>query len=280
MAVVKGNTAVVTGSGGGIGLATAKQLALQGLNIVLADRDAGLLKQARTAVEGIGRGGKVHAVEMDVSSIEEMENLRNEAVKVFGSVEVVMLNSGIGGRTSLTDPSTYPHFQEIFNVNINGVVNGLHVFVPVLLKNPRPSMIIATGSKQGITNPPGNPAYNASKAVVRSLMESLAHELRQTSASVSAHLLIPGWTHTGLTSRGNEAGPKPDGAWSADQVAEKLIQDLAQGRFYILCPDNQVTEEIDHKRILYNANDIVHHRSGLSRWDPKYEVDFKTWMEA
>jgi NAD(P)-dependent dehydrogenase (short-subunit alcohol dehydrogenase family) len=58
---------------------------------------------------------------------------------------------------------------------------------------------VITGSKQGITNPPGNPAYNASKAAVKSLAEHLGFDLKDTRTSV--HLLVPGWTFTGLVSR-------------------------------------------------------------------------------
>ena len=65
------------------------------------------------------------------------------------------------------------------------------------------SVIINTGSKQGITNPPGNAAYNASKAAVKSLTEGLAHELRQIPGTkLTAHLFVPGWTFTGMTGAG------------------------------------------------------------------------------
>jgi NAD(P)-dependent dehydrogenase (short-subunit alcohol dehydrogenase family) len=81
-----------------------------------------------------------------------------------------------------------------------GVINGLNTFVPDFkaASSEKERAIIITGSKQGITNPPGNPAYNASKAAVKSLAEGLSWDLRSTSTSV--HLLVPGWTHTGLVS--------------------------------------------------------------------------------
>lgn len=82
-----------------------------------------------------------------------------------------------------------------------GVVNGLNTFVPLFQarQSSVPSAIVITGSKQGITNPPGNPAYNASKAAVKSLAEHLNYDLRDMSTSV--HLLVPGWTFTGLVSK-------------------------------------------------------------------------------
>ena len=79
------------------------------------------------------------------------------------------------------------------------MINGLNAFVPQFQKrgaDAPPSAIVITGSKQGITNPPGNPAYNASKAAVKALAEHLSFDLKDTKTSV--HLLVPGWTFTGL----------------------------------------------------------------------------------
>jgi NAD(P)-dependent dehydrogenase (short-subunit alcohol dehydrogenase family) len=76
------------------------------------------------------------------------------------------------------------------------VIHGLNTLVPVLKGQSGPSAIVITGSKQGITNPPGNPAYNISKAAVRSAAENLNYDLKDTETSV--HLLVPGWTFTPL----------------------------------------------------------------------------------
>ena len=74
-----------------------------------------------------------------------------------------------------------------------------------MIERGRPGLIINTGSKQGITNPPGNPAYNVSKAGVKALTEQLAHELRNSDkCQVQAHLLIPGFTFTGITEGATE----------------------------------------------------------------------------
>jgi short-subunit dehydrogenase len=117
--------------------------------------------------------------------------------------------------------------------------------------------------------------------VVKFLSESLAYELRQKNADhISVHLLIPGYTFTGRTRRGDPNKPKPAGAWTAEQVAQKLLTDMTKSRFYILCPDNDVTNEIDHARILYSAHDIIENRSALSRWDPKYADEIDNWMKA
>ena len=129
-----------------------------------------------------------------------------------------------------------------------------------------------TGSKQGITNPPGNAAYNASKAAIKTLAEHLSFDLRDTSTSV--HLLVPGWTFTGLTGGGRTAlKEKPAGAWEPKQVAEYLKNAMGEKKFYVICPDNDVSEDTDRRRILWGARDLVEGRPPLSRWR-------EDWKEA
>ena len=132
-----------------------------------------------------------------------------------------------------------------------------------------PGLIINTGSKQGITTPPGDPAYNVAKAGVKVFTEALQHELRsRDGCRVSAHLLIPGFVFTGLTAKGRTG--KPEGAWTPDQTVDFMLESLAQGDFYILCPDNEVARATDEKRIAWAAGDIIENRPPLSRWHPDY----------
>jgi short-subunit dehydrogenase len=140
-----------------------------------------------------------------------------------------------------------------------------------------PCAIVNTGSKQGITNPPGDAAYNVSKAGIKSLTESLAHHLRLLDGCrVTAHLLIPGFTYTGLTKR--RLKEKPPAAWVPAQVAAHLLAAMERGDFYVLCPDNDVTPEIDHRRIEWAAGDMTENRPALSRWHPDYEAAFSAFM--
>lgn len=91
------------------------------------------------------------------------------------------------------------------------------------------------GSKQGITCPPGNAAYNVSKAAVKTLTEQLAHELRTAESTCSAHLFIPGWTWSAMT--GNDGiKEKPSGAWTAEQTVEYMLTKVDKGAFYVVCP--------------------------------------------
>lgn len=148
-----------------------------------------------------------------------------------------------------------------------GIVNGVSTFLPLVKENAsagNASSIVITGSKQGITNPPGNPAYNSSKAAVKSLAEHLSWDLRNED-NVSVHLLVPGFTFTGMTRRpaGSE---KPSGAWWPEQVADYLEEKMAEGQFWVICPDNDVSAKLDRQRMTWGTGDMLEGRPPLTRW--------------
>ena len=153
------------------------------------------------------------------------------------------------------------------DTNLFGVINGISTFLPLIRARSSATSIVITGSKQGITNPPGNMAYNASKAALKTLAEHLSYDLRDTPTSV--HLLIPGWTFTGMT--GGGAKEKPAGAWTPEQVAEFLGQKMGEGVFYVLCPDNDVSVDKDRRRMMWAVGDVVRERPPLSRWREEWK---------
>jgi len=171
-------------------------------------------------------------------------------------------------------------WKEVFDVNLFGVINVQQTFVPNMIHQENASVIINTGSKQGITNPPGNAAYNASKAAVKSLTEGLAHELRQRRPlpNLTAHLFIPGWTFTGMTGADVPDSEKPCGAWAAQETVLYMLDRVRNGDFYILGPDNETRKEVDHLRIMWGAGDIAEGRPALSRWHPTYSALFEEYM--
>ena len=147
-----------------------------------------------------------------------------------------------------------------------------------MIAHGQPGLVINTGSKQGITTPPGDPAYNLSKAGVKVLTEALAHELRSVpGCKLSAHLLIPGFVFTPLAAKGR--AEKPAAAWTPEQTVDFMLQSLGRGDFYILCPDNDVPRQLDERRILWAAQDIIDNRPPLSRWHPDWAERFKAWLQ-
>jgi NAD(P)-dependent dehydrogenase (short-subunit alcohol dehydrogenase family) len=172
-----------------------------------------------------------------------------------------------------------PAWSRIMHVNLWGVIHVAQAFVPRMLEAGAPGAVVCTGSKQGITCPPGNAAYNVSKAGVKTYTEALAHELRQhAGAAVSAHLLVPGFTFTGISA--NSGGPKPAAAWTPEQVVDFMVERMSAGDFYILCPDNDVTRAMDNKRMAWAMGDLIENRPALSRWHPDWAEKFASYMEG
>lgn len=273
-ALKAGNAAVITGAASGIGLAAVKRFAALGLRVCLADQDEAALGEA---LAGIDAADRVFAQPTDVSDPASVDRLAQAVSERFGSVSVAMFNAGTGGGgDALSNPEGW---KRVLGVNLMGVLHGVQRFVPAMVESGEPGLVINTGSKQGITQPPGDTAYNVSKSGVKSLTEGLAHTLRQNpECKVTAHLLIPGFTYTGMVARFLKE--KPAGAWTPEQVADFLLEGLARNDFYILCPDNETTREQDEKRVFWAAGDLVENRPALSRWHPDYAKAFEEFMAA
>ena len=270
-AFTRGNSAVITGAADGIGRAAACSFARFGMNVLMCDIDSGQLDEAVAEAGASADGGTILGRVVDVADYVAVEAMKSAAYAAFGRVDVLMNNAGTSVKTGSFD--ALDGWQHLIAVNLWGVVHGMQAFTAAMIDQHTPALIINTGSKQGITNPPGNPAYNVSKAGVKAATEALQHTLRNIdNCQVSAHLLVPGFTYTGLIKRVFDV--KPDGAWLPEDVVDTMIAAVNRGSFYIICPDNEVTSAEDARRILWGAGDLAYDRTPLSRWDPAYAAEF------
>ena len=272
------SVAVITGGASGIGLAAAMRFAHLGMKVCVADLGTNRLTEAETKLSSAAPGGAANVMVMavDVSRVEEVSALEVAVRERFGGTDILMNNAGIQPGSEMFGP--LENWHRILGVNLWGVIHGSQIFAPGMIERGRPGLIINTGSKQGITTPPGDPAYNVSKAGLKAFTEALQHELRNAAGGrISAHLLIPGFVFTGLTARGRTE--KPAGAWTAEQTVDFMIERIDAGDFYILCPDNDVPRHLDERRILWAAGDIVENRPALSRWHPDYAEAFAAFVK-
>ena len=262
-AIRPGNVAVITGAALGIGRAMAQHLVARGMRVALLDVNAEQLHVARDMI-----GGETDGILCDVAEIESLEHARDRIIDTWGHAPSVLVNNAVT-RIGRGMDAPLEEWRRSLDINVMGVVNGVRAFLPSMQATAKPGLVVNVGSKQGITNPPGHPVYNMAKAAVKSFTETLAHDLRQNpDGQISAHLLVPGWTTTGLNQH-------KQGAWLPDQVVDYMMDAIAADRFYIICPDDETSEKMDAARILWSAEDLIQHRPALSRWHSDWSETFK-----
>lgn len=278
-ALRKDVVAVITGAAAGIGFAIAERMAQQQMKLVLLDWQAPVLAQAVSRIRARYPDVTIHTVVGDIAHDAVCEQLYEIAIAT-GEIGLLVNNAAIGtGAGPWADVSQW---RSLMDINFWALLRLQTLFMQTLSQQTGHSAIVNLGSKEGITTPPGNAAYAVSKAAVRILTEQLAHELREQFGNrISAHLLIPGYTFTPMNFPGiTPDSVKPREPWSAAQVAHRMVDGMNAGDFYIFCEDNEVTRELDKRRMQWSMDDLIQNRPALSRWHPDWCQNFADYIRG
>jgi NAD(P)-dependent dehydrogenase (short-subunit alcohol dehydrogenase family) len=252
----KGKTAVVTGAASGIGRAMAERFAAEGMNVVLADIEAGALAKAEAEMKA--SGATVLSVITDVSKAADVEALAKKTIDAFGAVHVLCNNAGVPPVVGASWELTEADWQWVLGVNLWSVLHGIRVFVPIMLKQDSQCHVVNTASVAGLLSAPWASTYDVAKHGVVTLSESMHQELELAGAKVHVSVLCPAWVKTDLmggdrnrpASLRNAAAPaaQPPQAAALEQgfralvaggtdpagVAELVLDAIRHEKFYIL----------------------------------------------
>ncbi|MBT2187342.1 SDR family NAD(P)-dependent oxidoreductase [Sphingobium nicotianae] len=210
-----GKVAVITGGASGIGRALAEAMLAEGMQVMIADIEAGRLEQAATELGVTG-------VPTDVSDPDQVAALAGRAVAQFGTVHIMCNNAGIGPMAPVVD-LTLRDWQWMIDVNIKGVVHGITHFLPILRANPEGGHFLNTGSMASMMPVPTLATYCTAKYGVLGLSEVLAMEMATAGEKIGVTVLCPGPVQTDL---GSSTRNRP--AHLAGNLSDVLLEDSEQ----------------------------------------------------
>jgi len=251
----RGKVAVVTGAASGIGRALADRCARENMKVVLADVEKEAL--LRTEDEMKRAGATVLAVLTDVSKAADVEALADKTLDAFGQVTLLFNNAGVVGALTPIWESSVADWEWVMGVNLWGVIHGIRVFVPLMLKQGDEGHIVNTSSLSGVTSGPGLGVYKVSKHGVVTLSETLYNELSRKGVKIGVSVLCPYWVSTNIVDsdrnrparfRTDAAGNKEgkgerrshqeirravETGMSPEMIAAKVFDAIKEEKFYI-----------------------------------------------
>ena len=171
---------IVTGGASGFGLGIVEKFINNGAKVIIADRNADLAKQ-----EADKLGQSAYSINTDVSNLKSIENLRNEAIKIFGHPDIIVNNAGITHMPDFIENISYEEFEKVLNVNVKSVFLMSKAFVPEMKKR-KSGVILNIASTAGISPRPRLTWYNATKGWMITATKSLAIELAPFKIRVNA----------------------------------------------------------------------------------------------
>jgi NAD(P)-dependent dehydrogenase (short-subunit alcohol dehydrogenase family) len=206
---LNGRTALVTGGGQGIGLACAEALAEAGAKVVIADHNAGIAEEGRSAMQA--KGYDVDVAIVDVTKPEQVTKVADDTVRKFGKIDILVNNAGIARSETPAEAVSDEHWLNVIDVNLNGVFWCCRAFGNHMLK-AKSGAIVNMGSMSGfiVNKPQEQSYYNASKAGVHHLTKSLAAEWGARGVRVNA--VAPTYINTPLNAFVKQ-NPKMYDAW-------------------------------------------------------------------
>jgi len=193
--------AVITGAASGIGRGIAEKFLQEGMKVVLADIESKALAKTEEVLRQIS--SNVLSVVTNVSKIDDVKTLAQKTIDHFGAIDILCNNAGVGfaNKSSTTIwENSLSEWKWIFDVNIWGVIHGIHIFVPIMLKQDSECYIINTASMAGLIIPTiGTGIYSITKHAIIALSESLKYELERFDGKIKVLALCPGLAFTKLT---------------------------------------------------------------------------------
>jgi NAD(P)-dependent dehydrogenase (short-subunit alcohol dehydrogenase family) len=188
----KGKVAIVTGGASGIGRGIAERCAAEGMKVVIADIEEAALKQAeKTLKDG---GAEVLAVRTDVSKLTEVEALAQKTLEAFGRVNLLFNNAGVNTDISLRKPvweNTIADWEWMVGVNLWGVIYGVKVFLPIMMRQNTECHIVNTSSMAGLLLEPQLVIYAVTKTGIIALSEGLYIQLKERNSPIGVSVLCP-----------------------------------------------------------------------------------------
>jgi NAD(P)-dependent dehydrogenase (short-subunit alcohol dehydrogenase family) len=235
-------TVFITGGASGLGRALAEAYAADGFNIAIGDVNDVRLAETQAALEGLG--AKVLALRCDVTQEAHLVAARDAIMKQFGRVDIVVNNAGVA-QSGPIDETSMEDWQWIVDINLLGVVRGCKVFTPVF-KQQKSGTFINIASMAGLIHPPQMASYNATKAAVVALSETLKIELHPWNISVS--VVCPAFFRTNLHETQRSTSAELDGFTrklvakakvEPAEIAAKVKAGAARGDFHILTHEKE-----------------------------------------
>jgi NAD(P)-dependent dehydrogenase (short-subunit alcohol dehydrogenase family) len=245
--------AVITGGASGIGYATAERSVKEGMKVVIADIEKAALAQTEKALRS--RGSNILTVKADVSKAKDVETIAQKTLDAYGAVHLLFNNAGVTLPDKAIWERTLADWQWVMGVNLWGVIHGIRVFVPIMLRQNSECHIVNTASIAGLISGPGMGIYKVTKHGVVTLSETLYHDLMATGSKIRVSVLCPGLVNTRMSDSARNRPPelqndptkekkiskeekesrfKNERMISPDEVADRIFEAMINEKFYVL----------------------------------------------